>query len=511
MATAAPDQQSLADAAVLLEARGLVKHFGPVIALRSADLQVRAGEIHALMGANGAGKSTLVKILTGALNADGGSIKIAGRPRSFRSTAEARRAGLICVYQDPSLLPDLTVMQNLRLTATPVATFRHYLDELGLGGFDLQAVPRELARPTLSLLDLARALAIEPQLLLLDEITASLPADLTVRVFNVARRVRSEGRSVIFISHRLAEVSALCDRATVLRDGKTVGVVEPAQGAEERIVKLMLGPVAEEVAAEAASPAVAAPGEVAVDVRELKGGVLSGVTFALHYGEVLGVVALEGQGQQELFDCLAGVRRPESGQIVVGGKARTFRHPADAIQAGLVLIPADRLQALLRQRSVRENIALPLVSRIRSWGPINPRREKRKVERAVARLQIDTRVQSEVRRLSGGNQQKVGIARWLVGGFRTLLCFDPTRGIDIGTKRQIYGLVKELAANGSAVLLFTSELPEIQLACNRVIVLFGGKLVDEMPAAEADESALLRASHGLHSEDEAVQQAEEGV
>jgi len=486
----------------LLEARGVAKHFGPVVALRAADLSVRAGEIHALMGANGAGKSTLVKILTGALAAEGGSIMLGGRPASFRSTAEARKAGLICVYQDPSLVPDLTVLQNLKLTGTPVGKFRRYLSELGLPDFDLQALPRELARPTLSLLDYARALAFEPQLLLLDEITASLPADLTVSVFNVARDVRAAGRSVIFISHRLAEVSALCDRATVLRDGRTVGVVEPAQGGEDRIVKLMLGPVAEEVAAEAASPTAPAVGEVAVEVRDLNAGTLKGVSFALRQGEVLGVAALEGQGQAELFDCLAGVRRPESGQILVHGKARTFRHPADAIRTGLVLIPADRLQALLRQRSVRENIALPLVNRILRWGPINPRREKRRVESAIKRLQIDTRAQSEVRRLSGGNQQKVGIARWLAGGFGTLLCFDPTRGIDIRTKRQIYGLVKELAAGGSAVLLFTSELPEIQLVCNRVIVLFGGRIVDEMSAADADEQALLRAAHGLPSEAE---------
>ncbi len=508
---AIPNDTPVADTRALLEARGLVKHFGPVVALRSADMSVRAGEIHALMGANGAGKSTLVKILTGALTSDGGTITLDGRPRSFRSTSEARRAGLICVYQDPSLLPDLTVLQNLKLTATPISTFRRYLVELGLDGFDLQSLPRELARPTLSLLDLARALAIEPQLLLLDEITASLPADLTVRVFNVARQLRAEGRSVIFISHRLAEVAALCDRATVLRDGKTVGVVEPAHGGEERIVRLMLGPVAEEVAAEAASPSTLASGAVSVEVRDLKAGILNGVSFSLRFGEVLGVAALEAQGQQELFDCLAGVRRPESGQILVGGKPLTLRHPADAIRAGMVLIPADRLQALLRQRSVRENIALPLVNRLSRWGPINPRREKRRVESAVTRLQIDTRVQSEVRRLSGGNQQKVGIARWLASGFKTLLCFDPTRGIDIGTKRQIYGLVKELAAGGSAVLLFTSELPEIKLACNRVIVLFGGKLVDEMPASEADEQALLRAAHGLHSEEEAAQQAGEGA
>jgi ribose transport system ATP-binding protein len=485
----------------VLEARAVAKRFGPVVALRSAELSVRAGEIHALMGANGAGKSTLVKILTGALGPDGGNIVLRGEQRSFTSTSDARRAGLICVYQDPSLLPDLTVMQNLKLTSTPVTAFRRYLSKLGLEGFDLSEVPRDLARPTLSLLDLARALAVEPQVLLLDEITASLPADLTSRVFSVARELRSSGRSVIFISHRLAEVAALCDRATVLRDGLTVGVVEPAQGGEERIVKLMLGPVAEEVAAEAASRVVQSTGPVAVDVRDLKLGALQGVSFTLHAGEVLGVAALEDQGQAELFDCLAGVRRPESGTIAVGGKSRTFRHPADAIGAGVVLVPAERLQSLLRQRSVRENIALPLVRLIRRWGLINGGLERRRVESGIKRLQIDTRVQSEVRRLSGGNQQKVGIARWLVAGFNTLLCFDPTRGIDIGTKRQIYGLIRELAANGSAVLLFTSELPEIQLACNRVIVLFGGRLVQEMTAAEADEQALLRAAHGLPAED----------
>lgn len=487
-------------AGAVLEARGVAKRFGPVVALRAADLSVRPGEIHALMGANGAGKTTLVKILTGALNHDGGNILLDGQARSFSSTAAARRAGLVCVYQDPSLVPDLTVLQNLKLTATPLAAFRSYLTKLGLEGFDLGSMPRELGRPTLSLLDLARALATEPEVLLLDEITASLPADLTARVFTVARELRASGRSVIFISHRLAEVSALCDRATVLRDGVTVGVVEPAQGGEERIVKLMLGPVAEEVAAEAASPTVPDTGPVAVDVRDLKLGTLQGVSFTLHSGEVLGVAALEDQGQQELFDCLAGVRRPESGSITVGGKPRTFRHPADAIAAGLVFIPADRVQALLRQRPVRENIALPLVNRVLRWGLINLRGERRRVETGIKRLQIDTRVQSEVRRLSGGNQQKVGIARWLVAGFQTLLCFDPTRGIDIGTKRQIYALLREVAASGSAVLLFTSELPEIQLACNRVIVLFGGRLVQEMPASEADEQALLRAAHGLPAE-----------
>ncbi len=488
----------------LLEVSSLSKRFGAVVALRSADLTVRPGEVHALMGANGAGKSTLVKVLTGVLRADGGTIALRGKVRVIGSPAEARRAGLMPVYQDPALIPDLTVLQNLRLTGTSVDAVRHWLSELGMSGIDFDANARDLPAPSLRLLDLARALAAEPDVLLLDEITAALPADLTTRVFDVVGRRRQEGRSVIFISHRLAEVSVFCDRATVLRDGETVGVVEPARGAEAQIVDLMLGPVAADVAqAEAAqrAPSGGAPGRPRLEVRSLRAGsMLKDVSFSVRPGEVLGVAALEGQGQRELFDCLAGVRRPDDGQILVEDRAAAFRHPADAIRAGLVLVPADRMQALLRQRSVRENIALPLVSRIGRWGPINARAERRRVNQAIERLHVDTRAQSQVRRLSGGNQQKVSIARWLAAGFETLLCFDPTRGIDIGTKRQIYVLVRELAAAGKAILLFTSELAEIPLACDRVIVLFGGRVVQILPANVADESTLLRAAHGLAAE-----------
>jgi ribose transport system ATP-binding protein len=209
------------------------------------------------------------------------------------------------------------------------------------------------------------------------------------------------------------------------------------------------------------------------------------------------VAALEGQGQEELFDCIAGGRRFDGGAILAHGKELRLRHPADAIAAGIVLVPANRLLALLQQRPISENIALPTFGGIRNWGPIRIHAERRRVESAIGRLQIDTRAGSELRRLSGGNQQKVVIARWLASGFDTLLCFDPTRGIDIGTKRQVYALVREIAAEGSAVLLFTSELPEIALACHRAIVLFGGRVVAEMPVSEADEATLLRSAHGL--------------
>jgi ribose transport system ATP-binding protein len=227
---------------------------------------------------------------------------------------------------------------------------------------------------------------------------------------------------------------------------------------------------------------------------------LEDVSFDLHPGEVLGVVALEGQGQDELFDILAGSERPASGELVVDGAPVSFRHPADAIRAGLVYVPADRAEALLMQRSVRENIALPFRARLARWGLINAGEEKKTVDGAIDTLQIDTRAQGEVSRLSGGNQQKVTIARWVAGGVKTMVCFDPTRGIDIRTKRQIYALLRDLAEAGAAILLYTSELKEVQLVCDRAIVIFGGRVVREIPRADADEPALLRAAYNLRSD-----------
>jgi ribose transport system ATP-binding protein len=278
--------------------------------------------------------------------------------------------------------------------------------------------------------------------------------------------------------------------------------VDLATSGQEEIVSLMLGPEAASVVVSEGAVADNAPASTvnagsALEVRQLRSGIMQDVSFTLRRGEVLGIVALEGQGQADLFECLSGNRRPESGEILVQGKARRFRHPHDAIGAGLVLVPADRALALLRQRSVLENIALPMVNQLRRWGLINTRAERRRVKTAIDRLEIDTRAQSRVMQLSGGNQQKVTIARWLATGFATLLCFDPTRGIDIRTKEQIYRVLRELAASGSAVLIFTSELPEIQLACDRALVMFGGRIVAELAAHDATEAALLRAAHGL--------------
>jgi ribose transport system ATP-binding protein len=371
----------------------------------------------------------------------------------------------------------------------------------------------DLPLPILRMLDLARALTHDPQLLILDEITAALPSDLAERVFAVMRERRESGRSVLFITHRLAEVIATCDRATILRDGHDVGTMVPREGGEARIVETMLGP--EAARAEAAAAAVetaelpeedaAAAEEAAtvLSVDDLRVGGVQGISFTLRKGEVLGVAALEGQGQDELFEALAGQRKAEGGELRVDDKPFRPRHPYDAVRRNVVLVPPDRLLALLPQRSVRENVAAPLYNTPLRWGPINMREEGRRVRRAVDALQIDMRAARQVRRLSGGNQQKVTIARWIASGFAVLLCNDPTRGIDVGTKRQVYALLRELANDGAAILFFSSELAEFPLVCDRVLTVYGGRVTAELSGAAADEATLLQAMHGLQL-DEAV-------
>ena len=489
----------------LLDATGIARAFGAVKALTDASLSLSEGEIVALMGANGAGKSTFVKIITGALRPDSGKVLIRGKQARVGSPAEARRSGLVPVYQEPSLIPDLHVADNLRLTDTPADLFMRWVGELGIADLKLSDMIGDLPLATLRILDLARALASKPDVLLLDEMTAALPTDLVERVLKVTREQADNGMGVIYVSHRFSEISELCDRASVLRDGRTVGDLKIESGVEQRAVELMLGQkldLGNRGAGETRSSAGVSP---RVRVRELAiAPKVTDITFDLFPGEVLGVVALEGQGQDELFECMAGFLPPSSGRIEVNGKPANFRHPADAIAAGLKYVPGDRADALLAQRSVRENIALPFSARLRNWGNLRIQRERERVAHAIEKLQIDTRAQGEVQRLSGGNQQKVTIGRWLATGVETLLLFDPTRGIDVRTKRQIYPLVRELAQQGASVLFYTSELEEIALACDRAIVIFNGRVVDVIDAAHADDQTLLHAAYGLSAQEGAA-------
>ena len=487
----------MANDSSLLSIKGLEKSYGSVVALKNANFDVSPGEIHALLGANGAGKSTLVKILTGVITSNNGTISLNGKQLTFSSPDDARKNGVAPVFQDPALIPDIYIQRNLTLTGTNEARF---VSELALMGLkvNLNEIAANIELPLLRMIDLARALSHDPELLILDEITAALPIDLAEKVITVMNNQKAKGKSVIFISHRLAEIEEICDRATVLRDGINVDTFEASQGSEERIVQAMLGEKNKRNSNEARTSRSNISSQTLLEIKSISGGKhLKDLSFTIKKGEVLGVAALEGQGQDLLFEILAGESNPESGEILVNGKKVTFSHPSDAINLGISYVPGDRKSALMPQRSIRENLALTRFRGISKWGVINSKDEEVRVDDAVSSLQIDTRAKSQVKRLSGGNQQKVTIGRWVTTGFDLLLCFDPTRGIDVGTKQQIYELVREFADQGKSVLLFTSELREIQLACDRAIVIYEGKVQADLPIEKCDEENLLNAAHGI--------------
>ena len=481
----------------LLSIKGLEKSYGSVIALKNANFEVSPGEIHALLGANGAGKSTLVKILTGVITSNNGTISLNGKQQTFSSPDDARKNGIAPVFQDPALIPDISIQRNLTLTGTNQARFISELAAMGLK-VNLNEIAANIDLPLLRMIDLARALSHDPELLILDEITAALPIDLAEKVISVMNNQKAKGKSVIFISHRLAEIEEICDRATVLRDGINVDTFDASQGSEERIVKAMLGDKNRENLNDSRSSKSNISNETFLEIKGISGGKhLKDLSFTIKKGEVLGVAALEGQGQDLLFEILAGEINPESGDILINGKKVIFSHPSDAIKLGISYVPGDRKSALMPQRSIRENLALTRFRGISKWGFINSKEEEVRVDDAVSSLQIDTRAKSQVKRLSGGNQQKVTIGRWVTTGFDLLLCFDPTRGIDVGTKQQIYELVRDFANQGKSVLLFTSELREIQLACDRAIVIYEGKVQADLPIDKCDEENLLNAAHGI--------------
>jgi len=481
----------------LLSIKGLEKSYGSVIALKNANFEVSPGEIHALLGANGAGKSTLVKILTGVITSNNGTISLNGKQLTFSSPDDARKNGVAPVFQDPALIPDISIQRNLTLTGTNEARFISELAAMGLK-VNLNEIAANIELPLLRMIDLARALSHDPELLILDEITAALPIDLAEKVIAVMNNQKAKGKSVIFISHRLAEIEEICDRATVLRDGINVDTFEASQGSEERIVQAMLGDKNKGNSNASRSSKSNISNETFLEIKGISGGKhLKDLSFTIKKGEVLGVAALEGQGQDLLFEILAGESNPESGEILVNGKKVTFGHPSDAIKLGISYVPGDRKSALMPQRSIRENLALTRFRGISKWGFSNSKEEEVRVDDAVSSLQIDTRAKSQVKRLSGGNQQKVTIGRWVTTGFDLLLCFDPTRGIDVGTKQQIYELARVFADQGKSVLLFTSELREIQLACDRAIVIYEGKVQADLPIEKCDEENLLNAAHGI--------------
>ncbi|MDA3922004.1 MAG: sugar ABC transporter ATP-binding protein [Salinisphaera sp.] len=494
-----------------LEARGIRKQFAGTVALEDADFSCRRGEVHVLLGANGAGKSTLVKILCGVQPPDEGTIHLDGEEVTMTDPIRAAELGVAAVFQELSLCPHLTVAENIMLAHEPTGPVgqirsrqlrRRVSDLFEQVGIDHIKPDILVARLTLAdqqLVEIAKALSHEPRTLIVDEGTSALGREEVRRLFDLLGRLRSQGTAIIFISHRMAEVREIADRLTVFRNGTNVGTVDAADMDEGYLVELMLGERIEKSFPERA-PRPSSADEPLLDVTHLGAGdLLDDISFQLRAGEVLGVAGLEGQGQGDLLLALFGMVRRLSGEIRVRGERVRMGSPWKAIRAGFAFIPEDRkTQGLLQPQSLRENIVLASLGALTRHGLIDRSRERRTAESGMQRMQIKAAsMELPVAALSGGNQQKVVIAKWLETGGDIFLFYDPTRGVDVGTKRAFYELIGELARDGKAVLLYSTELSELVGLCHRVMVMNDRRVVETLADNAITENAILAASLGV--------------
>jgi rhamnose transport system ATP-binding protein len=503
-----PDPVSVTTAAAeapLVELRAVSKRFDATQALSSVSFDLRAGEIHGLVGENGAGKSTLVKILAGVHQPDGGEILLGGRATIIHGPAESRALGLAVVHQEPRLFPDLSVAENVFLANPPMGALHTIswremrraatalFEQLGVR-LDAGAPVRGLSMADQQLIEIAKALSLDARVLILDEPTASLSAHEVERLFTIVRRLRDRGVAVLFVSHRLDEVFRLCDRATVLRDGRHVVTAATADLTTADLIRHMVGR-----AVTLFPKGEAAVGEVLLEVRQLaRAGAFRDVSFAVRAGEIVGLAGLVGAGRTEIARVLFGIDRPSAGEVLLDGRPVHFTSPSAALRAGIAYVPEDRHQdGLVLDFSVADNITLPILPRL------FPRLfVRRPVERALAReyatrLQVRmTGVNQLAQALSGGNQQKVVIAKWLATNPRVLILDEPTRGVDIGAKVEVHRIISDLAASGLGIILISSDLPEVLAMSDRILVLHEGRLTAAFPRAEATEERVMFAATG---------------
>lgn len=497
----------------VLELAGISKRFGTTHALQEVSFSCQAGEIHALLGENGAGKSTLIKIVTGVLKPDEGTARFLGSAVPFGHPGRVTAAGLSTVYQDLSLVPGLTVASNFYL-GEPRMFFApsrlkerkvgRVLAEFGLTDIAPTDLVDSLSFGQRQRLEIVRALNRNPRVLLLDEPTSALSRPEVEWLFALLRTHRERGAAIVFISHRMGEIRGICDRVTVLRNGQNVGTRDADSVNDGEIVQLMLGrslaaafPTRPERSA--TQPGAALAAAPVLEVRELAvAPLLTHVNFSLNPGEVLGIAGLDGQGQRLLLGALAGTRRVQAGEILRRGRPVRIGSPAASIRNGIALIPADRArEGLIMPLSVCQNMSLPVIGRFTRFGLIREAEEKTAVVEMASVLDLGLdRIQTAVGNLSGGNQQKVLLGKWLMTGAEAILLDDPTQGVDVGTKFEIGVQILRLATEGRGVLLYSTDLSELAHLADRVLVFYQGRIAAELQGSEMTEEAILMAMTG---------------
>ena len=485
--------------------QGISKSFPGVQALTAVDFSVSGGEIHALVGENGAGKSTLMKILTGALRQDEGQISLRGKIVAINNPADAQRLGISMIHQELSLIPHLTVGQNIFLGREPrtrlgaiidwrdlYAQSQVLLDQLSLN-VDARASVRDLSIAERQMVEVAKALSFIADLIAMDEPTSSLTDKETEVLFEVMRAFKARGLSIIFISHRLEEVFEISDRVTVLRDGETIGTNPTVDLNDDQVVRMMVGRQLGELYPKDELER----GAVILETRNLEDGrELHSVNMELRAGEILGIAGLAGAGRTALAETLFGIRPSTKGMVKIGGRAAKLNHPGQAIKQGMGFVPEDRkMQGLFLNMAVRENLVISALPEISRFSFVNFKRAEQMAREFIEKLKIRTPSPKQlVRNLSGGNQQKVIIARWLTLKPRILILDEPTRGIDVATKAEIHALMNDLAKQGVAVMVVSSDLPEVLGVSDRILVMRSGKLTAEFSRQEATQDNIMHAA-----------------
>ena len=486
--------------APLLEARDISKHFGGVAALRSARLAVEAGEVHALIGENGAGKSTLAKILAGSVRPDAGTIRIDGQPAVIANPLDAQRLGIGIIYQELDLFSNLTVGENmvignLRYAESRLVRFRQmegfcrpFLQQAGLT-CGVRPMAGSLSIGEQQLLAIARALSMNARVILMDEPTSALFDDAAERLFGLIRELKARGVSIVYVSHKMDEIFRIADRATVLRDGETVQTVEISATDSAEIIRLMVGRDLQVAARPHRRPSA----EVVLEASGLSTARLRDISFQLHRSEVLGVAGLVGSGRTELGRALFGLDRIRAGAVHLEGRPLRPASPREAIGRGIGLVPEDRrLEGLMMSMSVTENATLAVLFRLQKLGFIQRRQETAALRPILRQLNLNCpSPAAPAASLSGGNQQKVLLARWLLLDPGVFFLDDPTRGIDVGAKQDIYRLIDGLAAAGKSVILVSSELPELLRCSDRILVLADGSVTAVYDAREATQEMIM--------------------